>query len=384
MAQTFDIRFARSAGLAALLEAPGNRFRWKGGGLLRIDADSIRFSVKRGLLSLFARNQTQRIPAEDLREVYREGEALRVEFQTDDTSRVVLPFWAGNRDIAAQIVRSLPTSQTVEIEHSTDATDSGKSRLDWRMLMLLGVVIVALVSGTWAVYERTDLSITGTPTPLSVRATPDQAVAQISEGATPPAHYSAPPVPSPVSSARRVEAPAFPLNTSRSTLATRPNVLEPPAASTETESKAAPEVAPPQDVSAAGASPTVWRVRVTSDGVVPIVPGMPSYEAARRQIDLFLAESNTLRGYFLDARYLPGRQRFADIEKLWWKVTVRVSNSLDFEDPALRPLQEIELAVSRAWRRAFAFYADPALLVTADAEVEFAEMLEARARQFVD
>jgi hypothetical protein len=384
MAQTFDIRFARSDGLTALLETPGNRFRWKGGGLLCIDAESIRFSVKRGLLTLFARNQTQRIPAAALKEVYREGEKLRVEFQTDTTAREVLPFWAGNREIAAQIVRLLPTSHTVEIEHSTDAADAEKSRLDWQMLMLLGVAIVALMSGTWAVYERTRLSITGTPTPVSVRATPDQAVAQISDGATPPAHESAPPVPSPSSSAQRVEAPAFPLDNSRSTLATRPNVLKPLAAPTETESTAAPEVAPPQDVSAASASPTVWHIRVTPDGVVPIVPGMPSYAAARRQLDLFLAESNTLRGYYSDWRYAPNAGRFAPIEDLWWKVTVRVSNSLDFEDPALRPLQEIELAVSRAWRRAFVFYADPALLATADAEVEFAEMLEARARQFVD
>ena len=44
MAHTFDIRFARSAGLAALLEAPENAFRWKGAGLLRIDAQGISFS----------------------------------------------------------------------------------------------------------------------------------------------------------------------------------------------------------------------------------------------------------------------------------------------------------------------------------------------------
>ena len=119
MAQTFDIRFARSAGLAALLEAPENRFRWKGGGLLRIDAQSISFAVKRGLLALFAGKRTRRIPAGNLKAVYREGDALRVEFQADEAARVVLPFWADDRDAAAQIVRLLPTSQTVEIEDST-------------------------------------------------------------------------------------------------------------------------------------------------------------------------------------------------------------------------------------------------------------------------
>jgi hypothetical protein len=111
---------------------------------------------------------------------------------------------------------------------------------------------------------------------------------------------------------------------------------------------------------------------------------MPAYDAARRQLDLFLAESATLRGYYEKVKYDGNSNRFGQIESLWWKVTVRVTNSPGFEDPALRPLQEIELAISRAWRRAFALYADPALLVSADAEVEFAEMLEARARQFVD
>ena len=124
MAQTFDIRFARTPGLAALLEVPENRFRWKGGGLLRIDSRGISIGLKRGLLALLGGKRTQRIPSEDLRAVYREGEAVRVEYQSG-SANVVLPFWADNRDAAAQIVRMLPTSQTVEIEHSTDVTHPG-------------------------------------------------------------------------------------------------------------------------------------------------------------------------------------------------------------------------------------------------------------------
>ena len=126
MAQTFDIRFARSAGLAALLEVPENAFRWKGGGLLRIDAHGISIGVKRGLLALLGGKRTQRIPTENLRAVYREGDALRVEYQSGESARVVLPFWADDRDIAAQIVRLLPTSQTVEIEHETQAAKAAR------------------------------------------------------------------------------------------------------------------------------------------------------------------------------------------------------------------------------------------------------------------
>ena len=98
MAQTFDIRFARSAGLAAMLEVPENAFRWKGGGLLRIDAQGISIGLKRGLLALLGGKRTQRIPTENLRAVYREGDALRVEYQTGKSARVVLPFWADDRE----------------------------------------------------------------------------------------------------------------------------------------------------------------------------------------------------------------------------------------------------------------------------------------------
>ncbi len=166
MAQTFDIRFARSAGLAALLEVPENVFRWKGGGLLKIDAHGISIGVKRSLLALLGGKHTQRIPTENLRAVYREGEALRVEFQSGESARVVLPFWADDRDIAAQIVRLLPTSQTVEIEHSTDATHSGKPRADWRVLLSLGVAGAALAVGMWAVYQRSNFAVAVDPVPI--------------------------------------------------------------------------------------------------------------------------------------------------------------------------------------------------------------------------
>jgi hypothetical protein len=154
MTQTFDIRFARSVGLAALLEVPENVFRWKGGGHLRIDAQGISISVKRGLLALLGGKHTQRIPTESLRAVYREGDALRVEFQSGDTARVVLPFWAGDRDTAAQIVRLLPTSHTVELEHSTDATRPEKPRSDWRLLLSIGALLAVLLVVAWAFYPR--------------------------------------------------------------------------------------------------------------------------------------------------------------------------------------------------------------------------------------
>src|SRR5688572_32865876 len=84
MAHTFEIRFARSAGLAGLFEAPGNSFRWKGAGRLSIDAQGISIAVKRGLTNLLSRRRSHRIAAAELTEVYREGDALRLEFGSDN------------------------------------------------------------------------------------------------------------------------------------------------------------------------------------------------------------------------------------------------------------------------------------------------------------
>src|SRR5689334_17224820 len=72
MARTFDIRF----------DAAANSFGWSGGGKLSVDTQGMSFALKRGIASLLARSRSQRIPADRIIEVYREGDALRVEFAT--------------------------------------------------------------------------------------------------------------------------------------------------------------------------------------------------------------------------------------------------------------------------------------------------------------
>jgi hypothetical protein len=140
MAHTFDIRFARSAGLAGLFEAPANRFGWKGAGKLSVDAGGISIAVRRGLATWFTR-RTHRIPAEHLTQVYREGEALRLEYGVDE-QRQVLPIWAPRSDVAEQIVKLLPTSRTVEFEES-----STPRRFRWDRKLLLATLIVLAAGG---------------------------------------------------------------------------------------------------------------------------------------------------------------------------------------------------------------------------------------------
>jgi hypothetical protein len=140
---TFDIRFAKSEGLAALFEAPVNRRGWKGRGKLSIDSQGISIAVKRGLLTLFS-GRSRRFAAQDLAEVYREGDSLRLAFDLD-ASREVLPIWAQGRDAAAEIVKLLPTRQTVELEHSTTSTPYRFDRTPFALLLFVALAISASV-----------------------------------------------------------------------------------------------------------------------------------------------------------------------------------------------------------------------------------------------
>ena len=187
MAQTFDIRFARSGGLGALFEAPANSFRWKGAGRLSIDAEGISIAVKRGLASLLLRHRSQRIPAQSINEVYREGESLRVEFATDGNPRAVLPFWARDRDTAAQIMQLLPTSRTIELEYATSTPAAGNSRRN----LLLGATVVLAVGVALFIGQRR-APVVANPAIVSAVKN-DTAVVVPPESARPTGNSAAPP-----------------------------------------------------------------------------------------------------------------------------------------------------------------------------------------------
>ncbi len=317
MAHTFDIRFARSEGLAALFEAPTNSFRWAGNGQLSIDGQGISVAVQRGLLSLLVRNRIQRIPTANLKDVFREGDALRVEFATLESPRASLRFWARDRETAAQIVQLLPTSRTVEIEENPPA---GRFRLNWRALTLSGAALAAFVFGGVILREKM-VAVPGSGT----------ASTRPSQNASPAPGAN--------------ETPAATAQKSAGSLAAK-----------------LPGAAAPEEVAPATSGPLVFEVRVRRGGIVPLVPGMYSYEAARRQMRLFIEES---------------------VDGQWWGMTVRIQHSLDFHEPGLWPLQEAELAAARAWLDYFQFYQGSGL-DDAYAQREFARMLTRRVYQYVD
>ena len=143
MARTFDIRFARSDGIAALLETPLNTFRWRGDALLQIDGERLDIRRKRGIHSLLTRRTHFRIHAAELREVTREGDALRIEFGVPGSRRVVLPFWVRDRAEAAEIVRLMPTDRTVESDEPVEnPTAPRQFRVERRWALRLFFVFV--------------------------------------------------------------------------------------------------------------------------------------------------------------------------------------------------------------------------------------------------
>jgi hypothetical protein len=140
---TFDIRFAKSQGLAGLFEAPANQLGWKGSGLLSIDGQGISIAVKRGLLTLFSR-RSRRFPSDSLTEAYREGDALRLVFGNREQHEI-LSVWARGGEAAAEIVKLLPTLRTVELDHAPDA--GRQYRFDWRMALLVLALAVVVAAG---------------------------------------------------------------------------------------------------------------------------------------------------------------------------------------------------------------------------------------------
>ncbi len=310
MQHTFDIRFARSLGLAAFLEAPANSFRWKGRGRLHIDSRGVSIAGVRDIVSLFMRFRRKHVSALQITHVYREGDALRLEFQTDRQSRASVSCWAENAAAAAEIVQLLPTTRTVEMEHSTTDRAQPSFRLDMRLTAVLLSGALATVALGWWWSER----------PPAARVASPAAVG-------PPA----------------VTRPAA-----------TPGVIVVPASVFAPQT---PVVAPPARL---------------PDDVEPLRfedlrPGVPAYVPARRRVDYFQAEMEDIQASYRHVRLrledgtLTMKDFAASLEKV---VAPRWKNVIDMArrdpwlaEPDLLAYRGALLEAATHWRRFLAEYA---------------------------
>ncbi|HET9475200.1 MAG TPA: hypothetical protein VFO82_14975 [Steroidobacteraceae bacterium] len=338
-AHTFDIRFARSTGLAAFLQAPTNTFRWKGAGRLSIDPEGISIALKRGVLALFP--HTQRVSAADLKGVLREGEALRVEFSTDKDSRAVVLFWVRDQETAEEIVRLLPTTRTVELNHDAAGIAQARVGIDWRALTLFAAALVAIAGSAWML-KRSDA-----PVPV-VQADSEQSIPETSVYPEPLVEATAD-EPAKLDDAAAAARAAVPQDATSVDLPAELASPDPYAPAAQAAGDT-PELAPAEPMNSPTAEdPLAYEAKVR-------IAGMTDVQAIRQLVE--------------DTRQGVGGS--SSLDARWWAISVRLYNYRAGSNS-----RDLELAVSRAWRDYI--YLRDIGHPGAEFALEFAERLTARA-----
>jgi hypothetical protein len=128
-----------------------NSYRWVGAGSLRLDEQGIQVTAKR--LTLLGLRRTEHfIHRSEILEVYREGDAIRIDLQ-GEARRSVVRLWAEDAARAAEIVRLLPTTRTIELEGGAERArkaDTPKSVLRYAPVVVLAGVLACLVFLPWS------------------------------------------------------------------------------------------------------------------------------------------------------------------------------------------------------------------------------------------
>lgn len=144
----FPVRFTPNPGLRSLLRRPPNTYGWVGAGAVLIDQQSLRVTARR-LTPLGLRRALDFVHQSEIREVYREGNAIRVDL-LDDERPGYFCFWAEDAESAAEIVRRLPTTSTVEIEGASRAVWEEPPQRFSRSVLWAAACIVLIGGSIWA------------------------------------------------------------------------------------------------------------------------------------------------------------------------------------------------------------------------------------------
>jgi hypothetical protein len=145
----FRIRFTRTRGLTALFEPAANSYRWAGGGTLHVEPNGLLFQARTRRLIGLRRMQRRYVAGPQIRDVYRQSDAVRIEFR-EHSRHAVLNFWAEDAASAAHIVRLLPTARTVEFDDGTQPPRSPAGSRGIRFFATLAAIALALaLSAAW-------------------------------------------------------------------------------------------------------------------------------------------------------------------------------------------------------------------------------------------
>lgn len=329
MARTFDIRFARSDGIAALLETPANTFRWRGDGSLRIDGGRLDIQQKRGIHTLLTRHTHFRLDAADLREVAREGDALRIEFGVPGAPRGVLPFWVRNRAEAAEIVRLMPTDRTVESDEPVD--DPAPPRRRHPLGLLIGVALVSLIIGV----VGTSILGNGRSDDMLVRSQ-ESASSQAAGSMVPEAGEV------PTLEWRAITVPTSPLDEPARTL---------PVGRSSTSNSTSAVSADVQLREAEAMRVESSSSALATGDAAAMTPAQTAYVDTESEPRRFMREALALRSAYIYGQTSPGA-----LENGWWELSVRLYNSPAFDARPRSFLVDAELGLSLNWRASLANY----------------------------
>jgi hypothetical protein len=175
------------------------------------------------------------------------------------------------------------------------------------------------------------------------------------------------------------------------------NPLPPPVAGTAPPSSAA-AMAPPGAAMPVEAFDSIPEVTSSEVAVIPISRGTLSHDIAVRELAAFERDAASLESDYRLAhkQLMTGEmspddfaERLEEFEMRWWKVTFRIYDSKQLEDPALLELRRVMLGAARRWRNFLSEYAeglrsrDQVMIAGPLAEVARAQEMRARARRFV-
>jgi hypothetical protein len=115
------VQFSRSRATSGRSDARSgsqrdNTFRWTGPGTIHILERGLLVMTRRRSPLGFRTADERFVPASEICEVFRDGDAVRVDLRADSRSAAFFQFWTGNPAIAGTIVRLLPTTRTIEYE----------------------------------------------------------------------------------------------------------------------------------------------------------------------------------------------------------------------------------------------------------------------------